>query len=135
MKKLEVSRATRSVGKYAEEVSKEPLIITEDGRPLAALQRVRTIDMARATDSLGRLARTVYHSPLVLTVDGKPVATLMSLAGSDMESVSLATNPDFVALLERSRARHKAEGGLSPEELRRRLGIKPKRKQGRHPQS
>jgi hypothetical protein len=36
-----------------------------------------------------------------------------------METVALSTNPEFLALIERSRAR--AEGGISSEEMRRRF--------------
>jgi pyridoxine 5'-phosphate synthase PdxJ len=43
----------------------------------------------------------------------------------DMETVSLSNNPKFIALIERSRARQKKEGGLSIQEMRRRLE-KPK---------
>ena len=34
--------------------------------------------------------------------------------------------PRFLAIIERSRARQKAEGGLSSDEMRRRLGLRPK---------
>lgn len=43
----------------------------------------------------------------------------------DRETLSLSTNPDFIALLERSRARMKLEGGLTTDEVRRRLGLPP----------
>jgi len=42
-----------------------------------------------------------------------------------METVSLSNNPKFIALVERSRARQKKEGGISIQEMRRRLE-KPK---------
>jgi hypothetical protein len=42
------------------------------------------------------------------------------------EMVALSTNPQFMALIERSRARHRAEGGISSEEMRRRLGLEEK---------
>jgi hypothetical protein len=46
------------------------------------------------------------------------------------ETVKLSSHPQFLALIERSRARQKEEGGVSSSELRRRLGIRPA-KQGR----
>lgn len=58
-----------------------------------------------------------------------PVATNESAAVTeaqiedDEETVALANNPQFLAILERSRARQKAEGGISLEEMRRRLGL------------
>ena len=40
------------------------------------------------------------------------------------ERITLSTHPQFIALIERSRARQKAEGGISGAEMRRRLGVK-----------
>ena len=40
---------------------------------------------------------------------------------TDIETVSLTNNPKFIALIERSRAKQKSEGGISSEEMRRRL--------------
>lgn len=51
---------------------------------------------------------------------------MKSISNADIESVSLSSHPKFVALIERSRARQEVEGGISTEEMRRRLG-KPKR--------
>jgi hypothetical protein len=39
-----------------------------------------------------------------------------------METATLSTDPRFIALIERSRLRQKAEGGISGPEMRRRLG-------------
>ena len=44
----------------------------------------------------------------------------MPIQNMDLETVSLSTNPQFVELIERSRARDRAEGGISSEEMRRR---------------
>lgn len=43
-----------------------------------------------------------------------------------LETLRLSTDPKFVALIEWSRAQLKAEGGLSSDEMRRRLGLRPK---------
>ena len=43
---------------------------------------------------------------------------------------SLGNNPKFMGVIERSRARHKAEGGISSAEMRRRLGMKKERRTG-----
>jgi antitoxin (DNA-binding transcriptional repressor) of toxin-antitoxin stability system len=63
------------------------------------------------------------EEPVVITVDGKPVAALMALENADLEGVSLCTSPAFLRLIDRSRARHGVEGGVSSEEMRRRLGL------------
>jgi hypothetical protein len=41
----------------------------------------------------------------------------------DWETISLSTNPRFQAILERARERRRAEGGISHEELLRRLNL------------
>jgi prevent-host-death family protein len=82
---------------------------------------MRTLELSDATGSLAEYAREVEREPLVLTVDGSPVAALVSVEQVDLETISLTTNPRFIALIERSRARQKAEGGISSEEMRRRL--------------
>lgn len=60
---------------------------------------------------------------VVVTVNGKPVAALMPLENADLETVSLSTNPKFMKIIERSRKRQRKEGGVSSDEMRRRLGI------------
>ena len=51
---------------------------------------------------------------------------------ADLEDVALSTNPKFIALIERSRARQKAEGSISSDEMRRRLGLpRGKRRNGK----
>ncbi len=47
-----------------------------------------------------------------------------SIKNVDLETTPLSTNPQFLALIERSRARQKAKGGISSDEMRRRLGLK-----------
>jgi len=87
---------------------------------------MKTLEMARATAPLAEYAQGVCKEPVILTVNGKPVAALVSLENADMETVTLSTHPRFLALIERSRARQKAEGGISSAEMRRRLGLKKK---------
>jgi hypothetical protein len=43
----------------------------------------------------------------------------------DLESLRLSTNPDFLELIERSRKRDKAEGGMTSAAVRCSFGIKP----------
>ena len=83
---------------------------------------MRTIEVAKATASLGKYAQEVAQEPVVLTVNGKPVAALVPIENADMETVTLSNHPQFFALIERSRTRHKTEGGISSSEMRHRLG-------------
>jgi prevent-host-death family protein len=85
---------------------------------------MKKMEMEKATAPLFEYARDVRKHPVILTVKGKPVAALVSIENADAETVSLSTNPRFLAVIERSRARHRAEGGISSAEMRRRLGLK-----------
>jgi prevent-host-death family protein len=82
---------------------------------------MKTIELSEANGPLADYVRGVATEPLVLTVDGSPVAALISVEHADLETISLSTNPRFIALIERSRARQKIEGGISTEEMRQRL--------------
>ena len=84
---------------------------------------MKTLEMNQATAPLADYARDVEKEPVIVTVRGRPVAALMPIENADRETVTLGTNPQFLALIERSRSRHTAEGGISSEEMRRRLKL------------
>jgi antitoxin (DNA-binding transcriptional repressor) of toxin-antitoxin stability system len=84
---------------------------------------MKIIEQAEATAPLASYTVDVAREPVIITVNGKPIAVLVAIENADLETVSLSTNPAFLALIERSRARHRTEGGLSGEEIRRRLGL------------
>ncbi|MBI4640172.1 MAG: type II toxin-antitoxin system Phd/YefM family antitoxin [Candidatus Tectomicrobia bacterium] len=44
MKTLEITQATASLAEYAQDVSGEPLIVTVDGKPIAALVPIENAD-------------------------------------------------------------------------------------------
>jgi antitoxin (DNA-binding transcriptional repressor) of toxin-antitoxin stability system len=83
---------------------------------------MKTLEVAQATAPLADYAGDMENEPLILTSNGKPVAALVPIENADIETVTLSTHPQFLALIERSRARQKTEGGISSEEMRRRLG-------------
>ena len=85
---------------------------------------MKTLEMKQATASLAEYARDVKKEPVILTVAGKPVAALIAIENADAETVSLSTDPRFLALIERSRARHSAIGGITSREMRRCLGLR-----------
>jgi antitoxin (DNA-binding transcriptional repressor) of toxin-antitoxin stability system len=64
--------------------------------------------------------------PLLLTDHGRVVATVVPADEDDAESMLLSINPAFGAILERSRRRLESEGGLSSDEMRKRLGLPAK---------
>ena len=85
---------------------------------------MKTLEMAKATAPLADYARKVRKEPVIVTRNGKPVAALVSVENADLETVALSVEPQFLALIERSRARQKAEGGIPSPEMRQRLGLK-----------
>jgi prevent-host-death family protein len=87
---------------------------------------MKTVEVTKATQPLADYTKKVKKEPVIITREGKPVAALVSISNADIETVSLGSNPKFLALIERSRARRKEEGGISTDEMRRRLE-KPKR--------
>jgi len=84
---------------------------------------MKTLEISQATAPLAEYARDVSKEPVIVTLDGKPIAALISIENADWETIRLSAHPQFMALIERSRARQKAEGGISSSEMRRRLGL------------
>jgi len=82
---------------------------------------MKTIEIAEATAPLAQFIPGVQSEPLVVTDHGTPTAVILPLVNIDMETLALSTNPQFIALIERSRSRAQEEGGLSPAEMRRRI--------------
>jgi prevent-host-death family protein len=79
------------------------------------------IELAEATAPMADYARQVEVEPVVVTANGRPIAALVSIAGADWETISLSLDPRFLAIIENARQRQVAEGGISSEEMRRRL--------------
>ncbi len=84
---------------------------------------MKVIEKADATGSLADYASEIEKGTVIVTNQGQPVAALVAIANTDLETASLATNPQFLDLIERSRARVRAEGGISSDEMRRRLAL------------
>jgi antitoxin (DNA-binding transcriptional repressor) of toxin-antitoxin stability system len=82
---------------------------------------MKVMEIHKATSPLEQYARKVKKEPVILTENGKPVAALVALQNADMETVSMSTNPRFLALIARSRERRRSEGGVSSREVRKRL--------------
>ena len=87
---------------------------------------MKTLELRKATAPLNEYVRHMGKGPVVFTAQHKPIAALILVKDTDLEDVLLSTNPKFMAMIERSRARHQAEGGISSHEMRRRLGLRPK---------
>ena len=85
---------------------------------------MKVVKLSEATVSLAEYVRRVDGEPLVVTRAGKPVAALVPIENADLETISLSTNPKFLAIIERSRRRARTEGEIGEKEMRRRLGLR-----------
>src|SRR5437867_9974589 len=91
---------------------------------------MKKMDIADAHQLLSAYAQNPNQAPVILTLRGKPLAVVLAADGADEETLSLSFNPKFWEIIERSRERYFKEGGISSEEVRRRLGLPPYR--GKH---
>jgi len=82
---------------------------------------MKTIDVGDATDTLSDYARKGLKEALVVTRRGKPLLAVTPIRRGDWESIAVATDPKFLAIIERSRRSRRP--GLSTEEMRRRLAL------------
>jgi prevent-host-death family protein len=64
---------------------------------------MKTVEMTQTTAPLADYARAMEKEPVMITEHGRPIAALMPIENADPETVTLSTNPQFLALIERSR--------------------------------
>ena len=84
---------------------------------------MKTLEIADATGPLATYARKLRRRPLIVTRRGRPMMALVPLENVDLETLSFSSNPDFIALIESSRARHPPGTGIPLEVVRRRTGL------------
>ncbi len=87
---------------------------------------MRTIQLSNASRPLAEYARELNGDILILKDARRPVAAVVPLKGIDEESLALSTNPEFLALIERSRAQFAARETLSLAEMKK--AVLPRRK-------
>jgi len=80
---------------------------------------MKTIELKDATEPLAEYVKRTEGEPVTIVHKGVPLAVLVPAGNDDYESVQMSTNPEFIAMLERSRARGREEGGFSTEEMRK----------------
>ena len=83
---------------------------------------MKTIEISEVA-ALVPLLQSGSSEPLFVTQDGETVAAIVPAQEQDVESMLLSINPQFQAILERSQQRLDTEGGLTSEEVRKRLGL------------
>jgi len=84
---------------------------------------MKTLEMTKANSPLVDYARDVDKEPVILTENGKPVAALVSIKNTDVESIRLSMDPEFMKIISRSRSHLKSKGGVPSEEMRKRLEV------------
>jgi antitoxin (DNA-binding transcriptional repressor) of toxin-antitoxin stability system len=82
---------------------------------------MKLVESADATGTLAEYAAKIQSGPVVVTQQGRPIAVLVPIQNADLETVTLSMNPQFMDIIERSRARSRDEGGISSDEMRRRF--------------
>ena len=69
------------------------------------------------------------NGPVIVTKNGRPAAVIVQMTDPDeLERFILAHSPKFTALLDAAEERVRRTGGLSHEELWRRVGKRTKRR-------
>jgi hypothetical protein len=86
---------------------------------------MKLVPVEKTDLTVREIAQLAKEGPVILTQKGKPLAAVKDLSGADWESISLANNPRFAALIEESRRSFREEGGIGIDELRQELGLKP----------
>ncbi|OGO41424.1 MAG: hypothetical protein A2Z04_01040 [Chloroflexi bacterium RBG_16_57_9] len=84
---------------------------------------MKTIALEQKDLTIQELIRLAESETVILSQKGSPAYAILPIDESDVEAWQLGDNPDFLALIERSRARHNQEGGIPLQEVRRRLGL------------
>ena len=82
---------------------------------------MNVIEVSRATAPLAEYVQKASIEPIIIVAHEKPMAVIVPIDNTDVETVSLSTNPQFLAIIERSRTRQQKEGGISSEEMKKRL--------------
>jgi antitoxin (DNA-binding transcriptional repressor) of toxin-antitoxin stability system len=86
---------------------------------------IQTIEITKAIRPLAEYVHQVNDHITIVTVDGNPIAAVVAMDEKDWdwESWSLSQNPQFLAILERSRESQKIGKGLTSDEVRACLGL------------
>ncbi len=87
---------------------------------------MKTIQLSRASRPLAEYARELNDEIVILADAKRPVAAIVPLKSVDRESLALSAHPEFLELMERSRAQFATGQTLSLEEMKE--AVLPKRK-------
>lgn len=88
---------------------------------------MKAVAVEGTTLTAGELARMAEKEPVILTRRGRPLVAVTDLSGADWETVALAKSPEFIELIEASRRSYRERGGIPLDQIRKELGLKPKK--------
>lgn len=80
---------------------------------------MKVLEKNEARASLAEYVEQMEQEPIIIEIAGKPVAALMSLVDVDWETIAVSTNPQFLAIIQRSRLRAQTEGRVSNADVQR----------------
>jgi hypothetical protein len=84
---------------------------------------MKTLEVNEATGSLAEYARNLGSEPLAVTEAGRTLAVLMPVEEDDVDSLAIASSPEFQAILEKARAERRSGLGRTADDVRRELGL------------
>jgi hypothetical protein len=90
-----------------------------------------TVSVQNSSPDIKALLKLAQKDFVVLRHKGKTSFALLRLDEGDWEALSLSQNSDFMAMLDKARARFDAKGGLSLEEAKQRF-VKRRRQSSSH---
>jgi hypothetical protein len=94
---------------------------------------MKTVAVEDTTLSAEDLVTMAQKELVILTRKGNPLVAVKKLSDTDWESVSLASNPQFVALIEASRRSYRKRGGITLDDVRQKLGLTTKKRAATKP--
>ncbi len=126
MKTIELTK-NKAVDTQIKESGQPALVLMFGHKPVATL-----LSMADNIAQLSKFEQVIESEESVtLAINGRPIAIIQTLVplvviedeDIDLETATLSTHPQFLELIERSRKRCQAEGGISSDEMRQRLEL------------
>ena len=85
---------------------------------------MKTLELSKASRPLADYAHDLGGETIILVDRKRPVAALVSLHHIDRETLSLSTSPEFLRIIEESRAQIRRGETLSLEEIRQQVNGK-----------
>lgn len=82
---------------------------------------MKIVESVDANGTLADYAAQIGTGPVIVTNQGRPVAALVPIENSDLETVALSSNSEFLELIERSRSSVRGGKTISSEEMRKKF--------------